>query len=218
MIDTEKLNEQLRVYIREKREVEKLQRQLVRIAQQRKYIEERMKFVKGRLEEEKADVDRLLNRPIRRLLIDSPPEETEQYKKELAEYETVKEHYDQGLTMLADLDAEERQINLRLRHIGPVEEHYEEIMQLKERLLREKGMSAYIEICEQIEHRSLDLKELEEANNAGQRLLKILKHMSKLVENLFDGEIDDYANRRTYNVVIGYLGQAQGLGLAFHKE
>lgn len=218
MIELAQLNDQLGVYIREKREVEKLQRQLIHIADQRRYIQERMKFIKGRLEEEKADVDRLQNRPIRRLLIDSSPQETAQYQKELAEYETVKEHYDQGLTMLSDLDAEERQINLRLKHIGPVEEHYQELMELKERILRQKGMSSYVDICEQLENRRLDFKELEEARNVGVSLQKLIQHMKRLVDNLFDGEIDDYTNRRTYNTVLGYMRQAQKLGYSFHKE
>ncbi|MEL7535228.1 MAG: hypothetical protein AAFN10_28285 [Bacteroidota bacterium] len=211
------INQQLAVYIQEKRELEKLKTRLQKLAQERKYIQERMAFIASRLAEEKSDIERLNRRNKMRLLTPNEDQQA-QYDKEVAEYEIVLEHRNQGLTMLSDLDIEERQIHQQIAHIGPIEEEYAKLVKLKERFLRHEGGETYLNLIESLENLKVDRKELQEAITVGGQLGKLLDRMSTKIEA---HSVSEYAGEdieKVFNVILGYLPRAQVAGKQFYKE
>lgn len=217
MDEITQINEQLAVYIQEKRELEKLQRRLIVLAEERKYIQERMAFIETRLAEEKADVDRLNIRQKIRLLTPNDQQQAH-YNREVQEYETVLEHRNQGLTMLSDIEREEREISQHITHIGPIEEEYASLIKMKERLLRREGGESYLKLIEKLEHFKLDHREIKEAIAAGERLGQLLERMSKKVESHYIQERLAGGVEKVFNVLLGYLPRAQAAANQFCKE
>ncbi|MFK7920954.1 MAG: hypothetical protein AB8H47_03310 [Bacteroidia bacterium] len=217
MDEITQVNEQLAVYIQEKRELDKLNRRLAQLALDRTSIEERMVFIKTRLAEEKADVDRLNKLQKIRLLTPNDRQEA-QYDKEVQEYETVLEHRNQGLTMLSDIEIEERQIHQRIAHIGPIEEEYATLVKMKERLLRREGGDSYLNLIEKLENLKIDHKELQEAIAAGEHLSHLLERMSKKLENHYNSEYLPDNVEKLFNLILGYLPRAQVAANQFCKE
>ena len=211
------INQQLAVYIQEKRELEKLEARLQKLAQERKYIQERMAFIETRLEEEKADVERLDRRNKIRLLT---PNEQQQahYDKEVNEYETVLEHRNQGLTMLSDIDMEERQIHQQIAHIGPIQEENAKLVKLKKQFLKREGGESYLTLVAKLENLKIDRKELQEAIRVGDHLQKILDRMSVKVESCYPEEEMPEKVESIFNLILGYLPKAQAAAKQFYKE
>ncbi|MEM6347053.1 MAG: hypothetical protein AAF927_24405 [Bacteroidota bacterium] len=211
------INQQLAVYIQEKRELDKLEARLQKLAQERQYIHERMAFIESRLAEEKADIERLDRRNKIRLLT---PNEQQQahYDKEVEEYETVLEHRNQGLTMLSDLDIEERQIQQKIAHIGPIQEEYIKLVKLRKQFLKREGGETYLTLIEKLENLKIDRKELQEAIKVGEHLQKILDRMSVKVEGRYDREEMPEKVEGIFNLILGYLPKAQAAAKQFYKE
>lgn len=217
MDEITQVNEQLSVYIQEKRELNKLHARLKRLDADKTKIRVHMEFIKTRLAEEKADVDRLNKRQKIRLLTPNDRQQT-QYDQEVHEYETVLEHRNQGLTMLSDIEIEERQINQRITHIGPIEEEYAELVKMKERLLRRDGAEPYLSLIESLENLKIDRKELQEAIASGKHLGKLLDRMCQKVEGPYNSDYLADDAEKIFNLILGYLPRAQTAGNQFYKE
>jgi hypothetical protein len=180
------------------RSKQKLEAMLAQVQATLRQTEARSSELKGRLANEKADVEKLESLSLTGMFYSMLGTKREHLDKEKQEYLAAKLKYDESVDAVNDLQVERTRIQQELESFESVEQDHTRLIKEKERLLansQDPRADRLLEFSEQLADLASDEKELAEAIRAGESALRALRDVQ--------GDLQSAANWGTWDMLGG---------------
>jgi hypothetical protein len=180
------------------RSKQKLEAMLTQVQAALRQTEARRSELKGRLANEKADVEKLESLSLTGMFYSMLGTKREHLDKEKQEYLAAKLKYDESVDAVNDLQVERTRIQQELESFESVEQDHTRLIKEKERLLansQDPRADRLLEFSEQLADLASDEKELAEAIRAGESALRALRDVQ--------GDLQSAANWGTWDMLGG---------------
>jgi len=146
----------------------------------------RLRNLKSTLREEETDVEKLEGLSLTALFHSILGSKTQQLEKERQEYLAVKLKYDECQASFAALEQEISNLNARLKRCENPGREYEAVLKEKERLIAEADDDTariLAELSQQLADRKADMRELQEAIQAGEAAGAALQDVARFLKS-----------------------------------
>lgn len=175
------LNEQLRVYIQEKREVERLRERQRQLAEEIRHNETLLYDLEIQLEKESRNLQSMAQKGFRHFAATLLGQKEQWMDEDAQRYFSRRQERDQRYTLISEARSEMAQLDRQLSHLGSVEAHYAELISLKERLLLDAQVGPYVIVLVTLENWRQDQREVQGIVAFTAKLKKLLELMIRRV-------------------------------------
>jgi hypothetical protein len=176
-LNLQNINEHLRVYVEEKRQVQRLRNQRQMLLLQIQHYEAVFAKQTASLKREGAAIDAWERKSLRWFFATLAGNREKRQEAEKQRFLYLRHRRDESYTLVTEARAEVGQIDQQLAHIGSVEDHYAELINLKEKLLLDHKTGPYVQHLEMLEDFRQDQKELHRTIAFCQKLNQLLTNM-----------------------------------------
>jgi prefoldin subunit 5 len=182
----ENINERIQKVKYEIQEKKRINRLLNNSLSQREELKIKVKKLEKQLKKEVNDVDKLKGMSFQNFLHIIIGDKDEKMKKENGEMLSAKLKYDSTLNELNSLEETIKKLNNEINRFGNLEMKYDYILKKKEEWICNNNFSNAAELFKIVEEKSqikAELKELEEALNAGNKVIYAIEQVESSLDS-----------------------------------
>lgn len=226
----EDLNKRLDLAEQGVNRINKIEKMLVALDEDNKQLDDKIKQLKEVLDKEKYDVEKLDSGNITKLFYSILGNFDEKKEKEQQEYLAAKLKYEQAIRDLSNITRRISSLKIEKSEYINCKKEYEILYKQKKQLLMENNSAVAEQIMKLTSEKNKvynNIKELEEARNAGEDVLNCLNKAFSSLESakgwgtwdmLGGGLISDLAKHSHIDNAMAEVEQAQSLLLKFRNE
>ena len=188
--------------------------------------EEQVSRWSARLADEEKDVERLTSMSLSNLIYSIFGKKEDRLEQEQLEVVEAKLKYDEAVRTLEETKAEMNEVVKLLRNVSGWESEYQQIMKQKERIVLQEDHEL-LEMAERKNELTMQMKELDEAIQAGQVVSTRLSRAAELLESaknwgtydmLGGGMLSTHIKHGKIDEAMEYVHHAQAGLRTFQKE